>query len=502
MSRRRKAAMAAGIVLSAAMIAAFGIGPMLGQKEKEAESIAVETVLLTRQDLVKKLTLNATVESAGRKTVFADAADAKVISVNTSVGEYVEKGDTIAVLDTKELDDKIALLKENIQINQVKSEMEIKRQQRLLEETSENGTVVVERSERDVNTAYAEYQKALADKTEAEKKYQAAKEKRIRLEKRVQELDDVLGKAIKKSEKRGTYEPGKFTEKKEHLSQKETELNSARAKEDAAEEALKQMDTVIKNMYQSYEKTLDGFKDNIKNSSSSVLNQEDLLASAVYGKNSGLAQEKMDLRQLETKKAEYTILAPESGIVTSIYMKEGERFKGGEVCVVQDMGSLIIRASVGQQDISDVKKELKAVVTTETTGEQEMEGIVTFVSPVPKEVPEGKDNNAAANSGEYIIEAKLINPSERLRLGMNAKTRLILEQRDGVFAVPYTCLKKDENQKNYIQVLENGEVRNILVEKGLETDYYIEIKSSELKENMQIVISAETDEPLTEDALG
>ena len=157
---------------------------------------------------------------------------------------------------------------------------------------------------------------------------------------------------------------------------------------------------------------------------------------------------------------------------------------------------------VDQYDISDITKDMKALIKTDTTGEEEMNGTVTFVSPVPASVAARSDNSdsssgSSGNGGNgYEIRITVDNPSERLRIGMTAKVTLIQEEAKNVFAVPDDCISEDEDGNSAIQILENGEPRSITVTTGLKTDYYTEISSDELTEGMNVIIPdvTETDD--------
>ena len=105
----------------------------------------------------------------------------------------------------------------------------------------------------------------------------------------------------------------------------------------------------------------------------------------------------------------------------------------------------------------------------------------------------------------------------RLRLGMTAETSLVVNKRDQVLAVPYDCITEDEfgykcvyveteeaqsdnEEKNtsFLSVIKNlfvmpeaedkVKTRKVIVQTGLETDYYIEIISDEIKENDRVKV--------------
>ena len=72
-------------------------------KEKMAEMSQVETTQVTRQDLVDSISVTGTIASADSRDVSAIASNVEVQTVNYKVGDYVNAGDTVVVLDSTDL---------------------------------------------------------------------------------------------------------------------------------------------------------------------------------------------------------------------------------------------------------------------------------------------------------------------------------------------------------------------------------------------------------------
>lgn len=137
-----------------------------------------------------------------------------------------------------------------------------------------------------------------------------------------------------------------------------------------------------------------------------------------------------------------------------------------------------------------------------------MNGTVTFVAPTPQSSSDSNAANTSAmstasSSSGYEIQITLEDYDEKLRIGMTAKTSIILESAQDVYAVAYDCVKTDDEGKSYIEAVNanrqvsqnhtdsmdmNGtNTTRVYVETGMESDYYIQIISDELYEGMQIV---------------
>ena len=89
--------------------------------------------------------------------------------------------------------------------------------------------------------------------------------------------------------------------------------------------------------------------------------------------------------------------------------------------------------SVDEYDIPDIAKGMEAVIKTDATGDEEMSGTVTFVAPTPTTTTasssSGSSSSSSSSSSGYAVEVTITNPSERLRLGMTAKTCLLYTSR-------------------------------------------------------------------------
>ena len=99
--------------------------------------------------------------------------------------------------------------------------------------------------------------------------------------------------------------------------------------------------------------------------------------------------------------------------------------------------------------------------------------------------------SASNSNATYTVKIALDTPNDRLRLGMNAKLSIIVENKENVWTVPYDAVYEREDGSNYIEILKNeetNEIEELDVKKGLEGSYYIEIISDKLKENMKVVL--------------
>ena len=209
------------------------------------------------------------------------------------------------------------------------------------------------------------------------------------------------------------------------------------------------------------------------------------------------------------------VTAPMDGIVTSISVQEGDTYSGGTILQIEDVSGYTISTSVDEYDISNVKVGQKVIVLTEATDEDELEGEVTFVAP-STESSSGSSSSQSGESGAmtsssssssgYEVQIALKNADERLKLGLTARCSIVEEEAADVFAVPYDAISQNTNGESVINVSEgeNGSIskKQIVVTKGMESDYYVEVQSDELTEGMKVIIPTDSTSDSTSEESG
>ncbi len=200
------------------------------------------------------------------------------------------------------------------------------------------------------------------------------------------------------------------------------------------------------------------------------------------------AQTQLETAQTQLEAAhdslnDHYIYAPIDGVVTQLNFSEGDTISGA-LCTVQDLSEMEISTTVASYDVIKLQKGMKATVTTDSTGDEELEGYIYSVSPI-----------AVDTSGNFEVVVRLSESNSDLRAGVPSKITFLIEESKGVFAVPYDAIVEEGGNK-YIYVYDErptqeqlllGEEdgrRKIIVTTGMETDYYVEVTNGELNDNM------------------
>jgi hypothetical protein len=200
------------------------------------------------------------------------------------------------------------------------------------------------------------------------------------------------------------------------------------------------------------------------------------------------------------------------GTVTALGVSEGDKYNGTDAVQISDLSSLQVTTAVSAYDINKVKKGQKVVILTDATGEEEIEGEITYValtmgdsnlssgstSGAGSDGMSGGNSSSSSDDG-YEVIITLKNNNNNIRSGMTAKCSIIINEATDVYAVPYDAIHTNSNNNDVIYVKDSsGKQKEIEVTKGMESDYYVEISSSELSEGLEVIIPS--DETITRES--
>lgn len=175
----------------------------------------------------------------------------------------------------------------------------------------------------------------------------------------------------------------------------------------------------------------------------------------------------------------YTITAPISGQVITKNIKAGDKISKSSsgsttLAVIYDMSSYTFEMSVDELDVKEVEVGQSVVVTADAVSGKTFSGTVTNVSL------QSSYSNGVTN---YPVTVTLSDGTDELLPGMNVDGVIILEEVSDVIAVPADALMrgnkvyvKDDTVKEAQGNIPAG-FKEVLVETGLISDDYVEIKS-------------------------
>ena len=195
------------------------------------------------------------------------------------------------------------------------------------------------------------------------------------------------------------------------------------------------------------------------------------------------------LEKIQKSLDDCIITAPSDGTVTISNASVGEVPK--EVLFkVENPSNLEVDTEVKEIDVDHVKPGNRATVTTDATGDTSFPATVTSVAPAATLTTQG--------TGDVTFDTKVTitgqNPS--LHIGMTARASIVLQEKSGIFAVPYDALRQKADGSYSLMVAEkNGslyKVREVPVKTGIETDVSAEISGVGLTDGMLYVSNPES----------
>lgn len=183
-------------------------------------------------------------------------------------------------------------------------------------------------------------------------------------------------------------------------------------------------------------------------------------------------------RQKELKEQinDATIKAPNDGMIISIDVREGSIIAKESIMTIQSADDYKITVNVLESDILKIKEGLKVNLTVVATGDKKYNGVVEKVVNV-------LTTDSENNSSGYTAIIKILDKDTELLVGMTAKAKIMLEEKDNVKAVPYDAIYEVDGKSVVYSLIDNGKyyvLKEVEVTKGSEGNYYTEIESDDI----------------------
>lgn len=174
-----------------------------------------------------------------------------------------------------------------------------------------------------------------------------------------------------------------------------------------------------------------------------------------------------------------TIVTPIEGIVTHIDVPmAGVNITPAQATfIIADPNQMVFEANVDEVDIGGIETGQEAILTLDAYLEEEIKSEVIQIS----------FQAITTRGGGTAFPVKIRLPENktlRFKLGMNGDVEIILEKKEDVLVVPLEAVKKKKG-KAFVKVLENGNLKEVEITTGLETETKIEVLSG-LEEGQKV----------------
>ncbi|MGN0654593.1 MAG: efflux RND transporter periplasmic adaptor subunit [Oscillospiraceae bacterium] len=541
----KKSKIVLGIVIATAVVVIAGIAVAVFALSQQEKAPFVNNTVLSKGDVSNSISATGKVESNNTSYVHSSATY-EIEEVNVKVGDKVNVGDILCVIDDSSIKTQIAIAESNLKSTSMSTYSNLQVAERRYKELlavaegRDNATstqVSVTNAKNNLDNAQKAYDEAKKDYDDftnntnyvnAKMNYESADEA---LRMAVKDYNDALKSVGEVSvfDKYGnfiesaSYSKTEITRKESNLNYwkkrleadpdneeikksydkayddllkafpdvniraARTNLQAASNNLENARRALNSAEKAIKDIYENAETALETAKlayDAAKNDISSSL--ED--AKAAYELALKQAENEPSILQLnELKKTlgECTVKAEKAGTVTAVYAKTGN-IASGTLFIIEDTDDIKITASVKQYDVVSIKEGQKVTIRSDALEGEEYNGVISLVAPAAtKDSPDGS----------FLIEADVTDKNTRLLIGLKSKLNIIIEEATDVFTVRYDGIGSDD-KGDFVYVAEKNETggytaKKVYVELGLEGLVEAEVKSSELKEGDIIILDVD-----------
>jgi HlyD family secretion protein len=204
------------------------------------------------------------------------------------------------------------------------------------------------------------------------------------------------------------------------------------------------------------------------------------------------------LKEARTRLADTIIRAPMSGVVTQRYIESGELVTSGvatfstgmPLVQIADLSRMRIKLQVNEVDIGKVKVGQKVEIRLDALRDEVFEGRVRKVAPASAAPQQGAPGGAVI---KFPVEVEIERPDPRMKPGMSAKCRIIVERRENVVRLPKEALQFVDATTAKVNVVHREMVNGKPVDKnetrtvkvGLRGDAFVEILEG-LKEGEKV----------------
>lgn len=529
------------IVIAAALIVILLLGLVwhnMAKKSAEAQNrlSQFQTDTVTKRPLTKSVGATGTIVSAQSKELSVALSDIEVNQVNVEVGNSVKEGDPLVVFDTSDIEENLTDAKNTLSKAERQNSLSASDAQRNVEDAERTKDYQIDSAKTNIDTSYRDYQNAVSgyndaisqledlkseektakDKCQKAKDAQKTAEKALeQARKKAAETEKALKEAKQKYEALASSQTDETTiaERKAVMDSAEQANTDAQQSYTAAQESYntalsnvtntenaynsakssrKAQESTVESSRQQAESQQSAYDTSVKTYQNTVAAQESSVASAKSSQSStslnlSTDNEKQQVELYEEQLEEGVLKAPFSGIITAVNYNVGDTYTQGAIVTVQDCSSYEVEAEIGEYDISDIKMGQTVLIKTQATGDEELQGTVTFVSPT---ATQNEMNNEMNSDVTYRVEISIDTENDRLRLDMSASLSIIVEQHEDVLTVPYNAVQTDEEGSSFIQeISEDGKTTtDIPVTIIMESNYYTEIESKELYEGMEVIV--------------
>lgn len=230
------------------------------------------------------------------------------------------------------------------------------------------------------------------------------------------------------------------------------------------------------------------------------------------GAEFSVASSEAMLKELRTNLNRTTIKAPNSGVISSLSVEQGERvvgtaqMAGTEIMRISNLNTMEVQVEVSENDILKVALHDEVEIEVDAYLDRTFEGKVTEIASSATNVAGTTSATATLNTDQvtnFIVKIRISADSYQdvvsktntyaFRPGMSASVNIITDTKEDILAVPIQAVTvrvpEDSDKDEYDEVVfvyDADTAKMMKVETGIQNDEFIEIISG-LEPNTTII---------------
>ncbi|QZY54489.1 efflux RND transporter periplasmic adaptor subunit [Crassaminicella profunda] len=224
------------------------------------------------------------------------------------------------------------------------------------------------------------------------------------------------------------------------------------------------------NLTNDYERIKALYENNVKSKS-----EFEIVEKEYKKQKESLGMKENDVALAKKNMEDTNIKSPISGIISSKKVLMGQMLSvGTELFKLVNIDQMYVEVGIAEKDMPFIKKGQKCIIKVEVFSDT-FEGKITNIGPEPEQ-----------ETKTYPVKILINNEKRKLKSGMFATAKIILDQHKDALAVPKKAVIK-EKEKYYVFVDENKKAVKREVKIGFSSDDAYEILEG-VKKGEQIIV--------------
>ena len=160
------------------------------------------------------------------------------------------------------------------------------------------------------------------------------------------------------------------------------------------------------------------------------------------------------------------ITAPVNGVLTVLNVESGELADASKPCaVISSSDELQVKVAIHEKDIKSIAIGQKVQVSGTAFRKDSYPGTVTEISPSARQQYVGSVSETVVDA-IVTLDTDCLDSS--LRLGLTAKADVVVQELPDALVIPYECIQQDDENREFVYVVENDCAVKRIVETGSE----------------------------------